>query len=93
MKANKNDPVKKSFTIHDLPVPERPRERLQQFGVEALSGQEILAVIMGRGISGESVMVTAQRLLSEFEPQGNCRRLRGAIGEDKGHRRCQSLPD
>ena len=66
MKANKNDPVKKSFTIHDLPVPERPRERLQQFGVEALSAQEILAVIMGRGVSGESVMVTAQRLLSEF---------------------------
>ena len=66
MKANKNDPVKKSFTIHDLPAPERPRERLQQFGVEALSAQEILAVIMGRGISGESVMVTAQRLLSDF---------------------------
>ena len=58
--------ARKSFTIHDLPVPERPRERLQQFGVEALSAQEILAVIMGRGVSGESVMVTAQRLLSQF---------------------------
>jgi len=58
--------VKKSFTIHDLPVSERPRERLQKFGVESLSAQEILALILGRGISGESVMVTAQRLLSEF---------------------------
>ena len=29
--------VKKSFTIHDLPISERPRERLQRFGVEALS--------------------------------------------------------
>lgn len=66
MKADKNDPVKKSFTIHDLPAPERPRERLQQFGAEALSAQEILAIIMGRGVSGESVMVTAQRLLSKF---------------------------
>ena len=55
-----------SFTIHDLPVSERPRERLQKFGVEALSAQEILALIMGRGISGESVMVTAQRLLRQF---------------------------
>ena len=55
-----------SFTIHDLPVSERPRERLQKFGVEALSAQELLALIMGRGISGESVMVTAQRLLRQF---------------------------
>ena len=59
--------VKKSFTIHDLPVAERPRERLQQFGVEALSAQEILALILGRGIAGESVTVTAQRLLNRFD--------------------------
>jgi DNA repair protein RadC len=58
--------VKKSFTIHDLPLSERPRERLQKLGVEALSAQEILAVILGRGVAGESVMVTAQRLLSRF---------------------------
>jgi DNA repair protein RadC len=58
--------VKKSFTIHDLPISERPRERLQKLGAEALSAQEILAVILGRGVSGESVMVTAQRLLSRF---------------------------
>ena len=57
----------KSFTIHDLPLSERPRERLQKLGVGALSAQEILAVILGRGVSGESVMVTAQRLLSKFE--------------------------
>jgi DNA repair protein RadC len=59
--------VTKSFTIHDLPLSERPRERLQKLGAEALSAQEILAVILGRGVSGESVMVTAQRLLSRFE--------------------------
>ena len=59
-------PVKKSFTIHDLPVSERPRERLLKFGAESLSAQEILALILGRGISGESVMVTAQRLLARF---------------------------
>jgi len=58
--------TKKSFTIHDLPISERPRERLQKFGAEALSAQEILALILGRGIAGESVMVTAQRLLSQF---------------------------
>ncbi len=71
--------VKKSFTIHDLPVSERPRERLQKFGVEALSAQEILALILGRGVSGESVMVTAQRLLSQF---GNLKGIAGASIEE-----------
>src|SRR3990170_4523339 len=69
----------KSFTIHDLPLAERPRERLQRFGVEALSVPEILALILGRGIAGESVMVTAQRLLSQF---GDLKGLAGASLEE-----------
>ena len=58
--------MKKSFTIHDLPLAERPRERLQKFGADKLSAQELLAVILGRGVAGESVTVTVQRLLSQF---------------------------
>ncbi len=71
--------MKKSFTIHDLPPSERPRERLQKLGVEALSVQEILALILGRGIAGESVMVTAQRLLSQF---GNLKGIAGVSVEE-----------
>jgi len=68
-----------SMTIHDLPISERPRERLQKFGAEALSAQELLALILGRGIAGESVMVTAQRLLSHF---GNLKGIASASIEE-----------
>jgi len=58
--------MKKSFTLHDLPKEERPRERLVKFGEQALSVQELLQLILGRGIAGESVAVTAQKLLAQF---------------------------
>jgi len=58
--------MKHSFTIHDLPKEERPRERLVKFGEQALSAQELLQLILGRGIAGESVAVTAQKLLTQF---------------------------
>ena len=58
--------MSQSFTIYDLPKEERPRERLVKFGEQALSAQELLQVILGRGIAGESVVVTAQKLLSKF---------------------------
>lgn len=56
----------KSFTIHDLPKSERPRERLEKLGPESLSAQELLALILGRGVRGESVSMMAQKLLSYF---------------------------
>ena len=71
--------MKKSFTVHDLPLSERPRERLLRFGIEALSTQEVLALILGRGIKNESVMVTTQKLLSEF---GNLKNVAAASIEE-----------
>ena len=77
--------MKESFTIHDLPLAERPRERLARLGIEALSTQEILALILGRGTRGEPVMVTAQNLLSKF---GNLKNIAAAsvveLSEIKG---------
>jgi DNA repair protein RadC len=58
--------MNKSFTIHDLPKDGRPRERLVKFGEQALSAQELLQLILGRGVAGESVAITAQKLLSHF---------------------------
>jgi len=69
----------KSFTIHDLPKPERPRERLQQSGPEALSAQELLALIIGRGVSKKSVMTIAQELMVKF---GNIKAISEATLEE-----------
>jgi DNA repair protein RadC len=71
--------LKNSFTVHDLPLSERPRERLLKLGSEALSSQEVLALLLGRGIKGESVIVTAQKLLSKF---GNLKNLASASVEE-----------
>lgn len=54
------------LTIHDIPSSERPRERLLSFGAESLSSIELLALVLGSGLRGESVLVTSQKLLSKF---------------------------
>lgn len=68
-----------SFTVHDLPKAERPRERLKQFGPEALSAQELLALIIGRGVSKKSVITIAQELLVKF---GNIKAISEATIEE-----------
>jgi DNA repair protein RadC len=69
----------KSYTIHDLPRAERPRERLQRHGAEALSTAELIAVLMGRGSRGESILLTAQKLLAKF---GNLHNIADASIEE-----------
>ncbi len=54
------------LTIKDLPLSERPRERLKQVGESALSTAELLAIILRTGVGGESVLEVAQRLLSRY---------------------------
>jgi len=55
-----------TFTVRDMPKQERPRERLQRLGADALSSQELLALIIGRGISRRSVLDIAHDLLRRF---------------------------
>jgi DNA repair protein RadC len=56
----------KTFTVRDLPRSERPRERLIRFGADKLSSQELLALVIGRGIPQRSVMTIAQELIARF---------------------------
>lgn len=54
-------------TIKDLPIEERPRERLVLVGEGALSTAELLAIILRTGVGGESALDIARRLLSTYE--------------------------
>lgn len=58
--------AERSYTVRDLPASERPRERFLRLGAEALGTVELLAIIMRTGARGDSVLMTAQKLLSEF---------------------------
>lgn len=67
------------FTVNDLPRQERPRERLIKFGVEALSSQELMAVLIGRGVANNSVMTIAQELIATY---GSVRAISEATMEE-----------
>lgn len=52
--------------VKDLPVLERPRERLLKYGKENLSNEELLSIILKSGNSKKSVKDLSQDLLKEF---------------------------
>src|SRR3989338_4636835 len=54
------------YKVRDLPVGEKPRERLVKHGAAALSDSELLAIILGEGGKDESVLSLARRILIEF---------------------------
>ena len=63
--------MKTSFTVLDLPKNERPRERLNLYGPGSLSLPELIALILGKGTKGESVIITAQKTISHFNSLTN----------------------
>jgi len=54
------------ITVKEMPVKERPRERLEHAGPQALSTTELLAIILRTGLGGENVLTMSSRILGEF---------------------------
>ncbi len=54
------------MSISLWPAGERPREKMLQRGVTALSDAELLAVLLGTGARGRSVLAMARHLLGRF---------------------------
>lgn len=50
--------------IADLPMDERPRERLLKHGVDTLSDAELVAILIGSGVKGKSAIQVARELLA-----------------------------
>jgi DNA repair protein RadC len=69
----------KYFTLHDLPQEDRPRERLKEVGVDKLSIQELLALVVEKGRKGKSVLSVSQNLLAKF---GNLAKMKEASVEE-----------
>jgi DNA repair protein RadC len=65
----------------DLPVDDRPRERLLRQGASVLSDAELVAVQLGSGHAGASALAVAQRLLADW---GGMSGLAKARPEDLG---------
>lgn len=57
-------------SIHEIPPADRPREKLLRKGARALSDQELLAVLLGRGTSGMDVLALAARLARLIDQKG-----------------------
>jgi len=67
----------------ELPIHERPRERLLAHGAEALSERELLALVLRHGSRGESALDLAAGLLAEY---GSLARLAAARPEELARR-------
>ena len=63
-----------NLRIHDLPVQERPRERLLAHGADALKDTELLAIVLRTGMKGMSALDVAQQMLARFQTLDNLAR-------------------
>ncbi|MEX2548094.1 MAG: DNA repair protein RadC [Chloroflexota bacterium] len=57
--------------VRELPLSERPRERLVSHGAAALSASELLAVLWGTGTAGGSSLELAERVISRHGSLGD----------------------
>ena len=53
--------------INDWPKEDRPREKLLRNGEHTLSDSELLAIILGKGVKGQSCLDLARRILQKFK--------------------------
>ena len=53
--------------IKNLPICEQPREKLEKYGVQALTNSELLAIILRTGNKNENVLELSRKILNKFD--------------------------
>lgn len=56
-----------NYKIKDLPITERPRERLKQVGAKYLTDKELLAIILKTGAKGKNASELALDILKQYK--------------------------
>lgn len=56
--------------VNDIPVQDRPREKLLRQGASSLTDKELLAVLLGKGTSKMDVMALAGKLVRVIDEKG-----------------------
>lgn len=64
---------RRALSIRELPLGERPRERLKSLGAQSLSSAELLAILLGAGTAQASALRVGEEMLARAE--GSLRRL------------------
>jgi DNA repair protein RadC len=54
------------MNIHEMPIENRPRERMKKLGASVLSDAELLALVLQKGTRGENAVDMSNRILSKF---------------------------
>lgn len=63
------------YLVKEMPKEERPRERLIEYGVTALSNEEILAILLRTGRKDLSVMELSKNVLYHLESLEDLKRI------------------
>lgn len=79
------------YHIKEEQYPMRPRERLNIFGPEKLSEQELLAILLRTGSKKENVMELAVRVLTTFSSLEEFRRASLTVESNSRYWAYQSL--
>src|SRR5215469_928123 len=82
--------MSEGLRIKDQPANERPRERLAEYGADALSNAELIAILLRTGLKGTNAVDVARQLVHQYRTLqalaraslADLQRIKG-IGRDK----------
>ena len=64
-----------NILIKDIPLNERPRERLVKYGVKNISNEELISIILKTGTKEKSVKELSNMILSKYSDISNLKEL------------------